>query len=125
MDRLETTPGVLNIAETYCESVSVQELTRLSSDPASPRPLDIATRKLTYGAIYGSEGLSQNIANLYQNDASGPLPSDQVVPTQGTIVANLLLLYTLVGPGDHVICLCPTYQQLYEVPRNLGAEVSL
>ncbi|KAF6816098.1 aspartate aminotransferase [Colletotrichum sojae] len=81
--------------------------------------------KLTYGAIYGSEGLRQNIANLYRDDASGPLPSDQVVPTQGAIVANFLLLYTLVGPGDHVICLYPTYQQLYEVPRSLGAEVSL
>lgn len=125
MDRLETTPGVLNIAETCCESVSIQELTQLSSDPASAGPLDIATRKLTYGAIYGSEGLRQNIANLYQDSVSGPLPDDQVVPTQGAIVANFLLLYTLVGPSDHVVCLYPTYQQLYEVPRSLGAEVSL
>jgi len=31
----------------------------------------------------------------------------------------------LVGPGDHVICHYPTYQQLYSVPTSLGAEVSL
>ncbi|KAF3805400.1 Aspartate aminotransferase [Colletotrichum gloeosporioides] len=125
MDRLETTPGALNLAETCCESVSIQELTQLSSDPTVPGPLDIATRRLTYGAIYGSEETRQNIANLYRDEASGDLPSDQVVVTQGAIVANFLLLYSLVGPGDHVICIYPTYQQLYEVPKSLGAEVTL
>ncbi|TDZ20167.1 Capreomycidine synthase [Colletotrichum orbiculare MAFF 240422] len=125
MDRLETTPGVLNIAETCCESVSIQELTELSTDPTLPGPLNIATRRLTYGAIYGSETTRQNIANLYKEDRSDPLPSEQVVITQGAIVANFLLLYTLVGPKDHVICMYPTYQQLYEVPKSLGVEVSL
>lgn len=28
-------------------------------------------------------------------------------------------------PGDHVVCMYPTYQQLYDVPASLGAEVSL
>ena len=45
--------------------------------------------------------------------------------TQGAIGANFLLLYTLVNPGDHVISVYPTYQQLYGVPESLGAEVSL
>ncbi|KAJ0343567.1 hypothetical protein COL154_003855 [Colletotrichum chrysophilum] len=125
MDRLETTPGALNLAETCCESVSIQELTQLCSDPTVPGPLDIATRRLTYGAIYGSEETRQNIANLYRDEASEDLPSDQVVVTQGAIVANFLHLYSLVGPGDHVICIYPTYQQLYEVPKSLGAEISL
>lgn len=40
-------------------------------------------------------------------------------------MANFLLLYTLIGPGDHVVCVYPTYQQLYDVPKSLGAEVSL
>ncbi|KAL0937099.1 aminotransferase class i and ii [Colletotrichum truncatum] len=125
MDRLETTPGALNLAETCCESVSIDELIQLCSDPTAPSPLDIASRRLTYGAIYGSEETRQNIANLYDNDTSGPLPSDQVVITQGAIVANFLLLYSLIGQGDHVVCIYPTYQQLYEVPKSLGAEVSL
>lgn len=125
MDRLETTPGALNIAETCCESVSIQELTQLSTDKSAPGPLDIATRRLTYGAIYGSETTRKQIANLYDGDISGSLPHEQVIITQGAIVANFLLLYTLVGPGDHVICVYPTYQQLYEVPKSLGADVSL
>jgi aspartate/methionine/tyrosine aminotransferase len=43
----------------------------------------------------------------------------------GAIAANFLTLYTLLGPGDHVVCVYPTYQQLYSVPESLGAEVSL
>ncbi|KAF9875217.1 aminotransferase class i and ii [Colletotrichum karsti] len=125
MDRLETTPGALILAETCCESVSIQELTQLSSDPKAPGPFDIATQRLTYGSIYGSEEARQNIANMYQNEVSGTLPNDQVIITQGAIMANFLLLYTLVGPGDHVICIYPTYQQLYDVPKSLGADVSL
>lgn len=35
------------------------------------------------------------------------------------------MLYSLVGPGDHVVVQHPTYQQLYSVPRSVGADVSL
>ncbi|WQF82616.1 Putative aminotransferase, class-I, pyridoxal-phosphate-binding, aminotransferase, class I/classII [Colletotrichum destructivum] len=125
MDRLETTPGALNIAETCCESVSIQELTQLSTEKSAAGPLDITTRRMTYGAIYGSETTRQQIANLYDNDVSGPLPSDQIILTQGAILANFLTLFTLVGPKDHVVCVYPTYQQLYEVPKSLGADVTL
>jgi aspartate/methionine/tyrosine aminotransferase len=40
-------------------------------------------------------------------------------------MANHLIFYSLVGPGDHVICHYPTYQQLFDTPRSLGAEVHL
>jgi DNA-binding transcriptional MocR family regulator len=53
------------------------------------------------------------------------LPKENILITPGAIQANFLLLYTLVGPGDHVICHYPTYQQLYSVPASMGAEVSL
>ncbi|KAH0537504.1 hypothetical protein FGG08_005722 [Glutinoglossum americanum] len=82
-------------------------------------------RKLTYGAIPGSEELRSNIArNLYSSGAS-KFPSENVLITTGAIAANFLLMYSLVGPGDHVICVFPTYQQLYSVPESFGAEVSL
>lgn len=119
MDRLETTPGALNIAETCCESVSIAELAQLSTNP-SDKPEDITNQRLTYGAIPGTEFTRQQIANLY-----GGLTTEQVILTQGAIGANFLLLFSLIGPGDHVICEYPTYQQLYEVPKSLGAEVSL
>lgn len=83
------------------------------------------SRKLNYGAVPGSVDLRTNISNLYKTNADVPVPADNILVTQGGIAANFLLLYTLIGPGDHVICVYPTYQQLYEVPKALGAEVSL
>ena len=56
---------------------------------------------------------------------SSPVPLGHILITPGAISANFLLLYTLIGPGDHVVCVYPTYQQLYSVPESLGAEVSL
>ncbi|KAH6650563.1 pyridoxal phosphate-dependent transferase [Chaetomium tenue] len=125
MDRLETTPGVLNIAETCAASVSVDDLVRMCEDKGAPGPLSLS-KKLTYGAIRGSETLRQRVASLYDRASDAePLPAENVIITQGAIAANFLTLYTLVGHGDHVICVYPTYQQLYSVPESLGAEVSL
>ncbi|KAK1757341.1 pyridoxal phosphate-dependent transferase [Echria macrotheca] len=125
MDKYENTPGVLNIAETCAASVSVDELVALSKDGNNsgnaPGPISLSTR-MTYGAIRGSTKLRQHIADLYTGAGLTP---ENIVVTQGAIAANFLLFYTLVGPGDHVICVYPTYQQLYSVPESLGAEVSL
>ena len=119
MDRFETT-AKYNVAETCCASISINDLRELSDDKSDP--LDFST-KLTYGAIRGSERLRGNLAKLYSIQT--PLPLENVLITAGAIQANFLLLYSLVGPGDHVICHYPTYQQLYSVPASLGAEVSL
>jgi aspartate/methionine/tyrosine aminotransferase len=125
MDRLETTPGALNIAETCAASVSVDDLVQMSEDKDTPSPLCLS-KKMTYGAIRGSDTLRQRVASLFNRASDAePLPAENVIITQGAIAANFLTLYTLVGPGDHVICVYPTYQQLYSVPESLGAEVSL
>ncbi|KAL2154672.1 hypothetical protein VTH82DRAFT_3348 [Thermothelomyces myriococcoides] len=125
MDRYETTPGVINIAETCCASVSLDDLVGMCEDKDAPGPLSLS-RKLTYGAIIGSDMLRQRIAALHNRVSDvEPLPKENVLVTQGAISANFLVLYTLVGPGDHVICVYPTYQQLYAVPKSFGAEVSL
>lgn len=126
MDRLETTPGALNIAETCCESLSIKDLAQLAGHDPSNIPIDLTSRRLTYGAILGSQALRTSISNLYNSGSSNnQLPIDNVVVTPGAIMANFLLFYSLVGPGDHVICGYPTYQQLYEVPKSLGADVTL
>lgn len=120
MDLYECTPGILNVAETCAESVSIDQLIQLSEDKAT-NPLQTST-VLTYGAIRGSSTLRQRIASLYKGEH---LSAESVLITQGAIAANFLVFYGLVGPGDHVICVYPTYQQLYSVPESLGAEVSL
>ncbi|KAM0335480.1 hypothetical protein ACHAQA_000528 [Verticillium albo-atrum] len=119
MDEYELTPGVINIAETCAASLSIDELVSLSEDKSGKSPIDTSTC-LVYGAIPGSNALRSNIASHHEN-----LSPDNVLISQGAIAANFLSLYTLIGPGDHVICVYPTYQQLYSVPQSLGAEVSL
>lgn len=122
MDHYET-DAKYNIAETCCAPVSIEDLKEFSDDK-SLSPLDLSV-KLSYGSIRGSNRLRETLANLYSAKASTPLPADNVLITAGAIQANFMLLYALVGPGDHVICHYPTYQQLYSVPESLGAEVSL
>ncbi|OJJ80128.1 putative aminotransferase [Aspergillus glaucus CBS 516.65] len=124
MDRYET-DAKYNLAETCCASISLNDLLTLSAQETEL--VDFA-QKQVYGAIRGSRALRSNIANLYSADHSDPVDlvlPDHVLVTNGAIQANFLSLYTIVGPGDHVICHYPTYQQLYSVPESLGAEVSL
>ncbi|KAJ6044033.1 uncharacterized protein N7446_002230 [Penicillium canescens] len=124
MDKYETI-AKYNTAETCCASISVDDLRALSEDKESNPLTELQSTKLTYGAIRGSDKLRTTLANLYSAKTPAQLPKDNVLITAGAIQANFLLLYTLIGPGDHVICHYPTYQQLYSVPASLGAEVSL
>ncbi|KAF2437100.1 PLP-dependent transferase [Tothia fuscella] len=112
-----------DIAETCCASISVDQLKELSED----KETDILHpgKKLDYGEIRGSSELRNNLARLYSSKVGTPLPADNVIITPGAIAANHLVFYSLIGPGDHVICHYPTYQQLYATPESLGAEVDL
>jgi len=131
MDRYETTPGILNIAETCAASLSIDDLEALCEDKNALSPLP-RSLKMTYGHIRGSPAFRENVAALLNSGTplttSSPKPptleAENILITQGAISANFLLFYTLLGPGDHVICVYPTYQQLYSVPQSLGAEVS-
>lgn len=124
MDKYETT-AKYNIAETCAASVSVDDLLNLSENKTrSQEELALTSTKLTYGEIRGSEKLRRNLSSLYSARAAGLTP-EGILITNGAIAANFLVLYTLVGPGDHVICQYPTYEQLYQVPASLGAQVDL
>lgn len=81
---------------------------------------------MNYGPSFtGLEQLRENIANLYSDESSITISSDKILTTPGASLANFIVLFALVGPGDHVIIQYPTYQQLYSLPASLGAEVSL
>lgn len=123
MDKYETTPGVLNVAETCASSISLDELTSLAANGDPALPVKTSTR-LTYGSILGSTELRNSVADIHNTDSVHQLNEDNVIIAQGGISANFLVLYSLLGPTDHVICVYPTYQQLYSVPESLGAKTS-
>ena len=107
----------LNLAETCVASLSVGELLDLAGQGNSLLD-DLLPLRLTYGAIEGSERLRRAIAALYANQSAA-----DVLVTHGAIGANALVYQALVGAGDVVVSMLPTYQQHYSIPESLGAEV--
>lgn len=124
MDKYESI-ATYNIAETCCNSLSLSGLSKFSSETGDQPFGNLFDKILNYGHIRGSPEFRKNVSLLYSSSTLGALSDENVLITSGAIAANFLLFYALVGPGDHVICMYPTYQQLYAVPESFGAEVEL
>ena len=109
-----------NIAETCVDSISVDELFRLCGEDSIAFWKRFSARRLTYGDIEGAPAFREGICRLYKT-----LKPEEVVTTHGAAGANHHVFYSLVEPGDRVISIMPTYQQLYSIPESYGAEVKL
>ena len=109
-----------NIAETCVDSISVDELFRLCGEDSTAFWKRFSARRLTYGDIEGAPAFREGICRLYKT-----LKPEEVVTTHGAAGANHHVFYSLVEPGDRVISIMPTYQQLYSIPESYGAEVKL
>ena len=114
------TQAKINIAETCVNSVSLDELFNLTGENKQAFLDAFCRRRLTYGDIVGKPELREGICDLFKT-----LNPDEVVTTHGAAGANHLAMYALIRPGDHVICVLPTYQQLYSIPQSFGAQVDL
>ncbi len=74
---------------------------------------------LNYGSDRGLLELRELIAEQYGVSARN------VVVTHGTQEALFLFYHSVLHEGEHVICFSPGWQQFWEIPRTLGAEVSM
>lgn len=109
-----------NIAETCVDSVSMDELFALTGTDKETFLNDFCACRLTYGDIEGRPDFKKGIASLYKT-----ISPEEIVPTHGASGANHHIFYSLVQPGDRVISIMPTYQQLYSIPESLGADVQV
>lgn len=109
-----------NIAETCVDSISLDELFELSGTHKESFLNKLCARRLTYGYIEGSPDLKEGIAALYHT-----IRPDKIVPAHGASGANHHVFYSLINPGDKVISIMPSYQQLYSIPASLGAKVEI
>ncbi len=107
-----------NIAETCVDSVTLDELFALTGEDKTAFLESFCAQRLTYGAITGSEGLREGVCGLYRT-----IRPEEVVPTHGAAGANYHVFCSLISPGDEVVSIMPTYQQLYSIPESIGAEV--
>ena len=108
----------LNIAETCVAPFTLNEFLTLVKQENFFE--EFKDTQLTYGFIEGSPDLRQGIANLYEH-----MKPENILVTGGAIGANFLVFYSLVDPGDTVVSVFPTYQQLYSVAKSFGANVKL
>ncbi|MCQ2755048.1 MAG: aminotransferase class I/II-fold pyridoxal phosphate-dependent enzyme [bacterium] len=106
-----------DLTTTCIEPLSLRELLILCNIQNASEITDV---KLTYGDIHGSSRLKNAIKSLYENQEF-----ENITVTHGGIGANQLVFESLLEKGDEVICLIPTYQQLYSIPKALGANVKL
>ena len=110
-----STPYLL--AQSDCEAMSIDALLGLEPDAAAARQ-DFLNTSLGYGENNGRPDLRQAVADLY----TGMRQQDVVLFT-GAQEGVFACMNTLLEPGDHVVCLFPAYQSLYEVARSMGCRV--
>lgn len=104
------------LSPSDCESVSVAELLALA-DSECRRLWD--ELRLGYTESPGHPTLRAEIARLYRSIT----PEHIVVAAPEELI--LIAMHSLLRPGDHVLCLAPAYQSLYEVARAIGCDVEL
>lgn len=110
--------AVYDIAQSTISSMTLQEILNLEEDKGQSFMSHLMQEKFNYGWIEGSPEFKQEVAKLYTK-----VPAENILATNGATGANHLVLYGLIEPGDHVIAEYPSYQQLYDIPRSLGAEI--
>lgn len=112
--------AIYDIAGVSIDALTLQELFNLAGVLQEEFYQELLTKKLNYGWIEGSPEFKKAVSNLYHS-----VSESQILQTNGATGANMLVLYGLIEPKDHVISIYPTYQQLYDIPKSLGAEVDL
>ncbi|GAK31517.1 aminotransferase [Weissella oryzae SG25] len=107
-----------DIAQSTIASMKLADILALEPDQGAAFLDKMMQTKFNYGWIEGSPDFKTEVAKLYKK-----MPADNILATNGATGANHLVLYSLIEPGDHVIAEYPSYQQLYDIPKSLGAEV--
>lgn len=123
MNKYET--GIeYNLGETCVDSMSIKDIIEFFSEEEQDsieKQLhdEVFNMKLVYGWIEGSDELKGNIAKIYNedNESDTKVTKENIIITNGAIGGNFLSFYTLINPGDKVIAVEPSYQQLTSVPN--------
>lgn len=109
-----------NIAETCVDSISMNELFELTGEDKTEFLNRLCARRLSYGDIEGLPEFRKGVCGLYKT-----LNIENIVPTHGASGANHHVFYSLISPGDRIVSIMPTYQQLYSIPESYGADVQI
>jgi aspartate/methionine/tyrosine aminotransferase len=103
------------LSSSDCDGYSMNYVLTLASSTEKEQWDNL---KLGYTETVGSEKLRQAIKQHYETIAL----DEVVVSTPGE--ANFILMNILLQAGDHVICMSPMYQSLYQIAKDLGCKLS-
>jgi Aspartate/tyrosine/aromatic aminotransferase len=103
------------LSSSDCDGLSLSEVLSLAT-PAEKEVWENQT--LGYTESSGLPALREEIAKLYR----GVHADEVVVMSPGEV--NFILMNVLLEKTDHVICIAPAYQSLYEVVHGIGCELS-
>ncbi|AMV70027.1 aminotransferase [Pediococcus damnosus] len=107
-----------DISQSTISSLTLGELLKFDSQNPTEQITKYLNTKLNYGWIEGSPEFKQLVSELYLR-----VDSKNVLQTNGATGGNFLALFSLLNPGDQIISLYPSYQQLYDIPKSLGVKV--
>ena len=102
------------LTQSDCESMDVAEL--LKYEPGAEEMLMHSW--LGYTEVPGSPELRSLVSKLYSN-----IKEDEILMHTGAQEAIFDYMNVMLEKGDHVICMFPVYQSLYEVAHSEGLEV--
>ena len=100
-------------------SFPLQELVAATADVMELEGAD----SLTYGALYGYDGLRDLVVDKYQVLEGLALERDNVLVANGSNDAIGLIIQTFVDEGDAVICESPTFMATIGALRRQGADL--
>jgi aspartate/methionine/tyrosine aminotransferase len=104
------------LSSSDAETLDLTELVALADDEMRDRWNEL---RLGYTEVRGDRLLREAVAHLYDE-----VDPDQVLIFAGAQEAIFASMNVLVGRGDHVIVVTPTYQSLHSLPAALGATVT-
>jgi len=102
----------INLTESGVHACTIRDI--LDADEID----QLLERHLGYGFTDGRPGLRAAIAQWYPGAAAS-----NVLVTNGSAEANLIMLATLFDPGDEIIFLVPNFMQISGLGRALGLNV--
>ncbi|MDR0299334.1 MAG: aminotransferase [Streptococcaceae bacterium] len=107
-----------DIAQSTIASLTLEKILAFEPDGGAVFMEKLKKEAFSYGWIEGSPDFKAEVAKLYKD-----IKTDNILSTNGATGANFMAILALISAGDHVIAQYPSYQQLYDWPKSLGAEV--
>lgn len=110
---LRETKAKILLSESGVEPLSISELKSIIGEPILDDDFTIS-----YGWTKGSVKLRKAIAEIYQSK----ITEENILVTNGSVEANLLVAISQVKSGDKVILEKPNYMQIHGLTECIGAK---